>query len=118
MYWQVQGRIIPPCDKCKKPMALIVQGRIAIDSYLEEVESNQVIFVDCVASGLPEWACPNCRPQWSDVNRIARQLFDWQKAKEVELVAQDFVKAAEYRDRQASMRRLLFELVGEIINGP
>jgi hypothetical protein len=45
---------------------------------------------------------------------MARQLFDWQRAKEIEVCAGDFAKAAEFLDRQASMLRLLLEMVEQI----
>lgn len=116
MSWRLHNRAITNCPQCGNPQALIVKGGLSIDADKRDAESGQFVFVDCSIAGLPDQVCLACYPKWSTVNQIALHLFDWQMAKEREIAFQEFTSAAAYRDRQDSLRRLLRELVSQIIS--
>jgi hypothetical protein len=68
---------------------------------------------------LPTWACLDCSPQWSDVNRLAKEELEAGSAKSAAVEAGDFERAAALFDQQrrleaahvAKFERLLRELV-------
>jgi hypothetical protein len=77
-------------------------------------------------SGLPEWVCLDCTPQWADVHRYASAEWQTSEAKNVAIKAHDFERAAALlHDRmrleaahETRYERLLRELIPPRPAGP
>ena len=63
----------------------------------------------------PSWVCLRCSPRWSEVHQLAMQDYELQAAKQEAVAATDFDTAARHRDTQVDLRRLLWQLVKELL---
>jgi hypothetical protein len=77
-------------------------------------------------SGLPEWVCLDCSPQWADVHRYASAEWRAAVAKNAAAMAHDFERAAAlHRDQmrleaahEPRYERMLRELIPQKPAGP
>jgi hypothetical protein len=117
----VQPIAEPPavCPKCGQPHIVhILWGWVHLSGQDEEdVRSGKAILALRHRNEGPPWVCLHCAPGWSEAHRLAMQEWEWQLAKEAAIEAEEFEKAAWYRDSQDELRRRLSHLVNELSSG-
>jgi ATP-dependent Clp protease ATP-binding subunit ClpA len=103
------------CPKCGQPVVRVIWELSGKN--LEDVQTGRAILGSPVDKGGPSWVCLHCSPKWAEVHLLGLEEHKLQVEKENALVAQDFDKAAQCRDRQSEVRRktviLLIELLRE-----
>jgi hypothetical protein len=103
------------CPKCGQPVVRVIWGWVHLfGRELEDVQAGRAILASPVEKGGPPWVCLQCSPKWSEVHSVALREHELQVEKENAIVARDFEKAAQCRDRQTEVRRRLISLLDEL----
>ena len=104
------------CPKCSQPVVRVIWRWVHLfGRNLEDLTTGQAILGSPVDAGGPPWVCLQCEPKWSEVHHLALQELELQIEKENAIVAADFEKAAQCRDRQTAVRRQTVILLDELL---
>jgi hypothetical protein len=108
------------CPKCGNPDILrVLWHRVSVSEQdMTDFKARKAILGSISEMEGPSWVCLRCSPQWSEVHNLAMQDWELQIAKEKSIAEMEFDAAARHRDTQADLRRRLWQLVKELLNGP
>jgi hypothetical protein len=83
----------------------------------QDIEAGRAVLASIFESGEPAWGCLDCKPSWTEVNRLALQDYAWHLAKEKAVALAEFDRARELRDAQRELRPKLDALLKELSGG-